>query len=60
MRVEMLNASCDRCQKVVPVCHPFKLAVSIVFRGRTIEHPWLCPTCIMQEKKKWWKAKEVA
>ena len=58
-RVEMLDAPCDRCGKVAPALHPFKLSEVIHFRGKKISHPWLCRPCFIKEKEKWWKSQAI-
>lgn len=57
LKIVMLNQPCDRCAKVVPEAHPFKLSDHIFFRAKRIDWPWLCPKCYIKEKEKWWKAR---
>ena len=57
--VTMLDAPCDRCQKMTPELRPFKFSDSISFRGKVIEYPWLCWKCFLAEKRKLWKENRV-
>ena len=62
LRITLADADCDRCGKHTTgtwpysVLWPFKLAESIIYRRRVIAFPWLCPRCMMIEKKRWWAA----
>ena len=51
----MLDSPCDRCKRVYPELHAFKLQEVIWYRGRAIECPWLCKACFKREKLKWWR-----
>ena len=53
--VTMIDAPCDRCKKIAHELRPFKIAVTINFRGKVIEYPWLCRKCSLAEKRKLWK-----
>ncbi len=59
-RITMVGGQCDRCGKLASELAPYKLTDSIVYRGKTIEHPWLCLKCFAAEKKKWWRRCELS
>jgi len=52
MRVEQIDARCDRCgdvaDRLVPYPHP------ITYYRRAIDKPWLCLNCLRIVKEKWW------
>lgn len=59
LKITLANHPCDRCGKVAPALHAFKLAESIVYYGRVIDHPWLCRRCFAVEKERLWRAADL-
>ena len=53
MGIEVLDAPCDRCGKVMPKLLPYYQS-PVVYKGKRIETPWLCRKCFMVEKRKAW------
>lgn len=47
-----LQAPCDRCGKDNGELHPWRFAEAVTYRGKRIEHPWLCVTCYLWEKER--------
>ena len=54
-RVSLIGEPCDRCGKQAEKLRPFKLAETIVYRGKSIFRPWLCRKCFVHAKEQWWK-----
>lgn len=55
MIITLRGGPCDRCGKENEELHAYKFS-EVGYRGRKIEHPWLCPKCFMIVKEKAWKA----
>ena len=54
MTIRLLDHACDRCGKVAAELRPYKSS-TVVYRGKTLEMPWLCRKCFRIEKEKAWK-----
>ena len=51
MKITLQNHPCDRCRKISDELHPYKFSI-VIYRGKTLETPWLCPKCFLLEKEK--------
>ncbi len=51
--ITLLDHACDRCGERADL-HDFPWG-PVVYRGRTMKTPWLCPKCYQIEKRKLWR-----
>ena len=56
--VTLLDSPCDRCGKQADELFPYIFS-AVTYRGKEIQHPWLCRKCIEIEKEKAWKEKRI-